>query len=214
MKPVSNDVVEQQLGWRCATKVFDATKKIPDADWSTLEKSLILSPSSYGLQPWKFFVVNDPEIRAKLKPTSWNQSQIVDASHLVVLAIRKNFGVADIERFVARTAEVRGVAIESLAKFQQMMVGTLLNGSINLDVWATHQVYIALGFFMAAAAMLGIDTCPMEGFEPAKYDEILGLAPLGYHAAVVATAGYRSTGDKYAGQTKVRYKAEDLIVRI
>ena len=214
MKPVPNEIIEQQFNWRYATKVFDPTKIIAASDWETLEKSLVLCPSSFGLQPWKFFVVNDPEIRVRLKSVSWNQSQIVDASHLVVFAIRKNFGEEDIERFVVRTAEVQGVDVESLAKFKQVMVRSLLSGSIHLENWATYQIYIALGVFMATAAMMGIDTCPMEGIQPAKYDEILGLPALGYGSVVVATAGHRSSNDKYASMPKVRFKLEDVVVNI
>ncbi len=214
MKPVSNDVIERQLGWRYATKLFDATKKITYSDWQTLEKALVLTPSSFGLQPWKFFVVTDPETKNKLKPATYNQSQVVDASHVVVFAIRKNLSLADIENYVARTAEVRGVTVESLVKFQQIMAGALLGGSMDLNVWATHQVYIALGFFMASAAMLGIDTCPIEGFQASKYDEILGLAEKGYGASVVAAVGYRSSEDKYAILPKVRFKVEDVVIRI
>ena len=151
MKPVANDVVEKQLEWRYATKVFDSAKVIPEADWKTLERALVLTPSSFGLQPWKFFVVTDPAKRAHLKPASWGQSQIVDASHLVVFAIRKNLSVSDIERFVARTAEVRGATVESLESYKQMMVGSLTKPSIDINAWASRQVYIALGFFMATA---------------------------------------------------------------
>jgi nitroreductase len=214
MKPVSNEVVERQLGWRYATKVFDSARQIPDADWRSLENVLVLSPSSFGLQPWKFFVVTDPTTKAKLKPASWNQAQIVDASHIVVFAIKKDLNVEDIDRFIARTAEVRGTTVESMAGFRKMLISTMTNPTLDINEWAARQVYIAIGFFMAAAAMLGIDVCPIEGFEPPKYDEILGLTPLGFSACVVAAAGYRSSNDKYATLPKVRYKTEDVVARI
>jgi nitroreductase len=213
-KPVPNEVVEKQLAWRYATKVFDATRKISAEDWHTLEQSLVLTPSSFGLQPWKFIVVTDPAVKAALKPATYNQSQVVDASHVVVLAIQKNLSVVEIDRYVERTAEVRGVTVESLVKFRQSMVVSLTNPPFDINEWAVRQVYIALGFLMSAAAMLGIDTCPIEGFHPAKYDEILGLAPLGLSAAVVAAAGYRSENCKYAAVPKVRFKTDDVIIRI
>jgi nitroreductase len=213
-KPVSNDVVERQLNWRYATKFFDPQLKISDADWTTLEQTLVLTPSSFGLQPWHFFVVTDPEIKARLKPASWNQAQIVDASHVVVFAIKENLSIAEIDRYVARTAEVRGVSVESLVRFRQMMVSSLEAPSFNINEWATRQVYIALGFFMSSAAMLGIDSCPIEGFEPPKYDQILGLTALGYRSTVVAAAGYRSKSDKGATLPKVRFKIEDVITRV
>lgn len=214
MKPVSNEIVESQLVWRYATKVFDSTRRIPDDDWKTVEHALVMTPSSFGLQPWKFIVVTDEAVKAALKPATWNQSQVVDASHVVIFAIQKNLSAVEIDRYVARTAEVRGVTVESLVKFRQSMVKSLTNPPFDINEWATRQVYIALGFFMAAAAMLGIDTCPIEGFDPKKYDDILGLEPLGYGAAVVGAAGYRSPDDKYAAVPKVRFKSDDVITRI
>ena len=214
MKPVANEIIEQQLAWRYATKVFDPTRKISDADWHTLENALILCPSSFGLQPWKFFVITDAEMKAKLKPATWNQSQIVDASHVVVFAILKDLNVDHIDKFIARTAEVRGTTVEALAGFRKMLVGTMINPPFDVNEWAARQSYIAIGFFMAAAAMLGIDVCPIEGFEPPKYDEILELESMGYSACVVAAAGYRSASDKYATMPKVRYKPEEIVKRI
>jgi nitroreductase len=214
MKPVSNDIVERQLGWRYATKVFDPGRTIADDDWQTLEQALVLTPSSFGLQPWKFFVVTNPDIKVALKSASWNQSQIADASHVVVFAIKRDLSVVEIDRYVDRTAEVRGVSVESLNRFRKVMVGTLENPRFDVNEWATRQVYIALGFFMAAAAMIGVDTCPIEGFEPHKYDDILGLKAHGFGSSVVAAAGYRSDDDKYATLPKVRFKSEDVVTRI
>ena len=214
MNPISNETIERQLGWRYATKVFDTTKPITAADWQTLETALVLSPSSFGLQPWKFFVITDPAMKATLKPATYNQSQVVDASHVIVFAIRKNLGAEDIERFVARTAEVRGTTVEALAGFRKMLLGTMVNPPFDINEWAARQVYIAIGFFMATAAIMGIDVCPIEGFVPAKYDEILGLTAEGYSACVVAAAGYRHESDKYATVPKVRYKTEDVVTRI
>lgn len=214
MKPVSNEVVEEQLVWRYATKVFDSSRKIPETDWKTVEHAMVMTPSSFGLQPWKFFVITDPAVKATLKTASYHQSQLVDASHIVVFAIQKNLSAVEIDRYVARTAEVRGVTIESLIKFRQVMVSSLTDPAFAINEWATRQVYIALGFFMAAAAMLGIDTCPIEGFDPQKYDDILNLGPQGYAAAVVGAAGYRSPADKYAALPKVRFISDEVITRI
>ena len=214
MKPVSNETVLRQLQWRHATKKFDATKTIPADDWTTLEQTLILTPSSYGLQPWKFVVITDPATKAKLLPLSWGQRQVVDASHVVVFAIRRNLSEADIDKHLVRIVEVRGGTVEALAGFRRMMVGGLLDGAMDLNHWASLQAYIALGQFMTTAAMLGIDTCPMEGIEPAKYDEVLGLNELGYGTVVACVAGYRASDDKYASIAKVRFKAEDVLIRV
>ncbi len=215
-EPLSTDGMLAQLRWRYAVKRFDPTRKIAAATWSALEEALVLSPSSWGLQPWKFVVVTDPAMREKLLPVSWNQRQVVDASHLVVLCIRKNLGLADIDRFVRRTAEVRGVAVESLAKFQHVLVKDIVDGprSLFTNQWAANQVHIALGNFLTAAAMVGVDTCPMEGFEPAKYDQLLGLSAKGLASIVVCAAGYRGADDKYATLPKVRFAVEEVIERL
>ena len=180
MKPVNDDVLVRQLHWRYATKKFDPDRKISAADWLTLEQALVYAPSSFGLQPWKFFVVTDQALREKLKAASWNQAQITDASHLVVFAVKQNVGLADVERHLDRVSEVRGLDMASLESYKQMMLGALKRPADEVNNWANRQVYISLGFFLSAAAMLGIDACPMEGFDPAKYDEILGLPRLGY----------------------------------
>ncbi len=207
------DAVLQQLKWRYATKKFDPSKKISDDVWKVLEQSMVLAPSSFGLQPWKFFVVRNPEIRQALLPHSWGQTQVVDASHLVVFAIKKDVDDADVDRFMARTSEVQGVPIENLEKFAQVIKGFLKKPPYPLDIneWSTRQVYIALTQFMTAAAMLAVDTCPMEGFVPDKYNEVLGLPAQGYSAVVVCPAGYRAEDDKQAQRPKVRYETEDVV---
>jgi nitroreductase len=215
MNPVTADTVLKQMQWRYATKKFDPNKKISDTDWKVLEQAMVLSPSSYGLQPWKFFLVSDPDIRAKLPALSWNQTQVVEASHLVVMAIRKNLGIEDIDRYLERIVEVRGGTLDALAGYKKMMVGGLVPPKgFDINAWATQQVYIALGTLMTAAAMLGIDSCPMEGFQPAAYDELLGLPAMGYGSVVLCPLGYRAADDKYAETPKVRFKTEDVVMEI
>jgi nitroreductase len=216
MSTISNDHLLAQLNWRYATKKFDPTKKISAADWATLEQALILTPTSYGVQPYKFIVVTDPAVRAKLVTASWNQSQPADCSHYVVFAARAKNTEAHVDHYLARIAEVRKIAVEALAGLKKLLMGDIVNGhrgQISLE-WATRQSYIALGNFMTAAALVGVDTCPMEGFEPAKYDEILGLPEQGYHAVVACAAGYRSAEDASAGWPKVRFPASELVTHI
>ena len=215
-KPVSNDTIVNQLRWRYATKQFDSNKKISAVDWATLEESLVLTPSSFGLQPWRFIVVTDPATKEKLVPVSWDQGQIADASHVVVFAIKKNVGAPEVNHYMNRIAQVRGVSAESLNGFRDVLLDFLSQPAEQFDVnfWSTRQVYIALGNFMTSAALLGIDTCPMEGIEPAKYDEILGLDAQGYKTVVVAAAGYRAASDKYATLPKVRFAPEDVITHL
>ena len=212
-KPVSNETLLQQLRWRYAVKRFDPERKISAEDWQTLEQALVLTPSSFGLQPWRFVVITDQAIKEKLVPISWGQRQVAEASHVVVFTARKPLTEADVDRYVARTGEVRGVAVESLAGFKKMMTGTLVPPKPGIDIhhWAALQAYIALGNFMTSAAMLGIDTCPMEGIVPEKYDELLDLPREGLGTVVVAVAGYRAADDKYATLPKVRFKVEDVV---
>lgn len=204
------------LHWRYATKKFDAAKKIDAADWSTLEEALILAPSSFGLQPWKFIVITDAAVKASLVPVSWGQTQPADCSHLLVLAVKKGLGAEHVEKYLDRQVEVRGGTKEALAAYKNIMLGSLAGAAKagTLDTWQAHQVYIAVGQFMASAALLGIDTCPMEGIDRAKYDELLGLTGTDYTTTVACPAGYRAADDKYASAKKVRFKSEDVIVRI
>ena len=211
--PLSATELLDALQWRYATKVFDPARKIPADTWTALEQSLVLTPSSYGLQPWKFLVITNPELRETLVAHSWRQRQVADASHLVVLTVKKKLSEADIDRFLMRMAEVRGGTPDALVRFRQMLIGDVIDGERGriAEEWATRQAYIALGQFMTTAALLGVDTCPMEGFEPAKYDEVLGLADQGLTSVLLCPAGYRSENDSYAQLPKVRFKAEDVI---
>ena len=208
----SPETVLQQLQWRYAVKAFDPTQKISEEMWQTLEQCLVLTPSSFGLQPWKFFVITDLALRQQLVEHAWGQSQVADASHLVVFAIQKNLDHTDVDRYMQRIAEVRNTSVDSLEGFADTIKGVLDKLSpADADAWATRQVYIALGQFMTCAALLGIDTCPMEGFVPDKFDELLGLSELGYHAAVLCPAGYRAEDDKYATLPKVRFPKAEVV---
>lgn len=213
MSTISGESLLQQLNWRYATKKFDPSKKISAADWAVLEQALVLTPSSYGLQPWKFIVVTDPALKTKLRPASWNQSQVEECSHLVVLTAKQDITEADVDRFIARIAEVRGVTAESLAGYKDYMVGDLVKGPRHAIIheWAARQTYIALGNLMTSAALLGVDACPFEGIEPAKYDEILGLKGTGYATISACPLGYRAADDKYANAPKVRFEAKDVV---
>ena len=204
---ISGDNLVKQLQWRYAVKKFDPAKKISDENWAALENALILTPSSYGLQPWKFLVITNPALREKLTPASWNQKQVVDCSHYVVFLVKKTMTEKDIALFINATASTRNTPREKLSGYEKMMVSDLVYGARSKMIreWASHQVYIALGNLMTSAAMLGIDTCPMEGFEPEKYDETLGLKDTDYASLVCCAVGYRSSEDAYAKAAKVRY---------
>ena len=203
------------LEWRYATKAFD-TRKLPEATWAALEESLRLTPSSYGLQPWKFIVVNDPALRAKLRPVSWNQSQVTDASHLVVFARRTEVTETDVNEFFNQMVSERQADATKLEPYRQMMLGGVVKGkdAAAQKDWAARQLYIALGQLMGAAAAMAIDTCPLEGIDPDAYTEILGLKGTGYEVVVACAVGYRSAEDKYAGMKKIRFPAARVISRV
>jgi nitroreductase len=201
------------LEWRYATKVFDPHQKIPDDTWADLEKSLILTPSSFGLQPWKFIVIRDQALREELVPHAWKQRQVADCSHLLVIAVPETLQESHIDANIHRMVEVRGGSADGLLGFRNMVAGfrSQLEAKGGLEQWAKLQAYIALGQFMLAASLLGIDTCPMEGFVPDKFDEILGLEKDGLTATVLCPAGYRSEDDRYASLPKVRFEASAII---
>ncbi len=212
---LTKQAILEQLNWRYATKSYDATRKVSAEDWETLETALTIAPSSYGLQPYKFIVVTDPEMREKLKPAAYGQTQITEASHLVVFAYKKTLTDKDVEHFVDRIAEVRGQTREALTDYENVLKGSAkraIDGGY-IEVWNSRQAYIALGFLLQTAALLGIDATPMEGFDAAQFNEILGLTD--YSVVVLAAVGYRDAEtDWLANLPKVRFPNEELIVRI
>ncbi len=203
----------EALSWRYATKVFDAAKKIPADVWAALEQSLVLTPTSYGMQPYQFLVVQDAAKRAALLPHSWGQKQVVDCSHYVVFTARTEVTAADVAKLIQRTSDVRGIPPEKLDFYRDMILSDVVNGPRGkvAHEWAARQAYIALGNIMTCAAVLGVDACPMEGLNPVEYDNILGLNGSGYKTAVACAFGYRAASDKYASLAKVRFAPADLI---
>jgi nitroreductase len=213
MTPVTPCTLLDALQWRYATKQFQPGSTIPDDVWTALEDSLVLTPSSFGLQPWKFLVVDDPSLRAELQAVSWNQPQTTEASRFVVFTVRTGLEAADIDRWMSCLSEIQGKSADDLAPLKGMISG--FTGRMSPEMiltWNTRQAYIALGQFMAAAALLGVDTCPMEGIDAASYDRILGLNGSGYTTVVACAAGYRNPADKYASAPKARF-SKDHVVR-
>ena len=209
---LSPDALLSALSWRYATKQFDATRTIPQETWAALEKSLVLTPSSFGLQPWKFLVVKNTTLRAKLREQSWNQPQVTDASHLVVLTARTDLAQADIDAWISRLADVNGKPSGDFEMLRGMIVGfNEAMSSAQRHEWNKRQVYIALGQLMTSAAVLGIDACPLEGISASAYDEILGLGGSGYATCVACALGYRSEADKYASAPKARFEASRVV---
>lgn len=216
MKTIAPDQLLEQLNWRYATKQFDPARKIPAAEWQALEEAIRLAPSGYGVQPWVFVVVSDPEVRKQLRAASWDQPQITDASHMVVFAAKKDVTETDVDHYMQRIADVRGASVADLAGFRGMIAGGVLEAkdSAGRALWTSRQTYIPIGVLLTSAALMGLDACPMEGINPAEYDRILGLDARGLTALAVVTAGYRSAEDKYAAAPKVRFPADEVILRI
>ncbi|MBP9674494.1 MAG: NAD(P)H-dependent oxidoreductase [Bacteriovoracaceae bacterium] len=210
---ISTEKLITQLKWRYATKKFDSSKKISQENWDKLQEAIVLSPSSYGLQPWNFLVVQNTEIRKKLTPASWNQPQIEDCSHYVVILAKTSMDETYIGKFITSIAETRGIAVDALEGYKQMMIGDLVKGARSQDIlgWASKQCYIAFGNMMTSAALLGIDACPLEGINPQKYDEILDIKNSGYATIAACAFGYRSVEDKYQEAKKVRFPLDEII---
>jgi nitroreductase len=203
------------LNWRYATKKFDATKKISSEDLNTLKEAVRLAASSYGLQPYKVVIVENPEIREQLKAAAYGQTQITDASQLFIFANDLNAGPESVAAYIKNISETRGVPTEALGGFADMMNGVISNLSQDAkNIWTAKQTYIALGTLLAAAAELKIDATPMEGFNAAAFNEILGFDKLGLNASVIATVGYRHTEDDTQHYKKVRKSHEELFITI
>jgi nitroreductase len=216
MNTINHEQLLGQLNWRYATKQFDPNRKISAQDWAALEEALLLTPSSGGLQPWKFIVVTDPATRARLRAAAYGQAQITEASHLVVLASKNDFNEADVDAHLKNVAKAQGVELEKLTPLRNMLVGGIVNSMDETarNAWARNQVYIALGNLLTSAAAFGIDACPMEGFDRAQFDEILGLKVEGLASAVIATFGYRAATDKHAQAPKVRFPKEQVFLQV
>lgn len=201
----------EDLNWRYATKKFDTDKKLSQVELNALLESIQLTASSYGLQPYEVVVIEDPTTRERLKKVSWDQNQITDSSHVIVFANYKEITQKHIEAYLENIRKTRELKVTDLEGLKDMLSNTILALSPKeQSIWAAKQTYIALGNLLSAAANLKIDTCPMEGFDAAKYDEILGLKDKGLTTSVIATVGFRSTEDQLQYAAKVRKDKEEL----
>ena len=209
-----NTFIENQ-NWRYATKKFDPTKKISADDLNTLKEAIRLSSSSYGLQPYQIIIVENPELRARIQPVSWGQSQVVDASHLIVFANETAVSEKKIEHYLDLICKKRNLPHGSMKGYGDYMKSVLLKLSPEeFKIWTSKQTYLALGNLLNAAAELKIDTTPMEGFVPEQVNEILGLDKLGLNASLLATIGYRHQEDSNQFNAKVRKSNEELFITL
>lgn len=220
MDTMTTDKTAQQLldalKWRYAVKKFDPSRKVDDGLIDSLEQALVLAASSYGMQAWRFVVVTDQAVKAAITEAAHGQTQPRDCSHLVVLCRNAELTDEHIDRYVARTAEVRHQSIDNLGAFSKMLKD-FNHGPADKAIWMGNQVYIALGYLLTAAALLEVDGCPMEGFDRDKCDEILAKAsPVykGYKSMVLCPLGYRAADDKYASLAKVRFEQDQVILKV
>lgn len=214
----------QALNWRYAVKRYDVNKKLDDETLNTLIEAMRLTPSSLGIQPWKFIIVSNKEVQARLKEAGFNQAQFSDASHIVVICAKNSVSSGDAERFLQSVAEQRGVTRQSLDGFAQNIFNfikvifltrifgeTIIKFFSGIDAsdWAEKQCYIALGNLITSAASIGVDANPMEGFNASKFDQILNLH--GYHSVITCALGYRDAhNDFLATAKKVRYSTNEV----
>lgn len=203
------------LKWRYSTQVYDPSKKVSETQLDTILEAARLAPSSYGLQPWRFIVVNNPATRAKLSEAGYGQPKITDASHLIVIAVQEVTNEAMVDEYMKSVAETRKVSLESLAGYKGMIMNVVNSMTPEqLIEWSTRQAYLALGVIIAVASLEGVDSGPMEGFEPAKFDEILGLKKLGLQTKVAVALGFRSDSDKMAKAAKVRFPKNKVVIEV
>lgn len=208
-------LIKNWLNWRYATKEFDATREVSEADLNYILEAGNLAATSYGLQPFKIIVVTDKEKKQALVPAAYGQAHVGENSALIVLAASTNIDEAFITEYTTRTETVRGLEAGALDGYKKLMVGQLADlSAANRLVWAQKQAYIALGTMLAAAAEKEVDQCPMEGFDPVAFNEILGLAAHNLHATVIMPLGYRSPEDKTQHYKKVRRDMSEMVVKI
>lgn len=209
------DTFIENQNWRYATKKFDNTKKISSEDLEILKEAIRLSSSSYGLQPYKVIIVEDKTLREKLQPVSWGQTQIIDASHLLVFANQTNVDNVEIDAYLKNVSETRQIPLESLTGYGDFMKSKITALTTEQkSIWTAKQAYLALANLLNAAAELKIDIAPMEGFESEKYNEILNLTKKGLNAAVVAAVGYRHEDDATQHYKKVRKSTQELFINL
>lgn len=203
------------LSWRYAAKKMDPSKVVPEDKLAIILESIRLSASSSGLQPYQVLVITDPEIKAQIRPVSWGQSQVTDCSHLLVFAAWDNYSAERINMMFDLVNEQRGLKNEGWEAYRQQLLSIYPQRTPEENFQhAARQAYIGLGSALITAAAEGVDSTPMEGFEPAKVDAILNLSALGLRSVLLLPLGYRaSEGDWLVNLAKVRRSTEDFVIR-
>ncbi len=206
----------ERLQWRYATKKMDPGRKVPADKVERIIEAARLAPTSSGLQPFELFVVTDPEVRARIRPIAWNQGQIVDCSHLLVFAAWDNYTTERINAMFDYTNEVRGFKNEGWENYRQQLLSSYPQRSADVNFeHAARQAYIGLAAALVAAAYEGVDSTPMEGFDPKALDEILGLGERHLRSVAVLPLGYRvAEQDWLVDLPKVRRPRERFVTEV
>lgn len=205
----------QKLNWRYATKRFDSTKKLSDEKLAILKEAFNLTATSYGLQPVKMVIVSDQEVKDQLMPLTYNQPQVRDASHVLILCVESEIGEDFIIEHFRRVEDIRKTSREILQKFEDNLVRTFSDKEKDeIREWMVNQLYLSLGALLTVCAMEKIDSCPMEGFTPDEYDKLLGLDKLGLRSVIVLPVGYRDESDFFLSLKKVRRGVEELVIEL
>ena len=205
----------ENLNWRYATKKFDADKKVAKKDLETLKEAVRLSASSYGLQPYQVILLEDEGLRNQIKAVAWNQSQITEASDVMIFANMTNLGVAEVQNYIENIAKTREIPSTSLKGFEDMMTNVVTSLTPEAkENWTAKQTYISLGTLLSAAADLKIDATPMEGFDRDAVNKILQLPEKGLSATLIVTLGYRHESDANQHLKKVRKPNEELFITL
>ena len=210
-----SDLLET-LQWRYATKKMDPTKTVPQEKVERILEAVRLTASSSGLHPYEVFVVTNPALREQIKPHAWNQSQVTDASHLLVFAAWDNYTAERINARFDLVNTVRGFKNEGWEAYRQQILATYPQRDAETNYQhAARQAYIGVGTALIAAAQEKVDSTPMEGFDPAKVDEILGLREKGLRSVVMLPLGYRADeGDWLVDLKKVRPARAQFITEL
>lgn len=206
----------ENLQWRYAVKEYDASKKVSVENIAHLKEAIRLAPSSFGLQPFRVLFVENQKVRAKLRQASYNQSQITDASHLIVFAVENKIDENLVDRYFQNLCRTRNLKLEGdLLAHRNSLLGSVSRMTVETKrSWAANQAYLALGFLLFAAALLEIDASPMEGFIPEIYDEILDLPQHGLNSVVIAAIGYRDPKDIFQNFIKVRRPTDEMFISV
>lgn len=205
----------QALAWRYATKQFDPEKKLSEEELALALETLRMAPSSYGLQPWRFYLIENPDTRTEIRALAWDQAQVTDASHLIAIATKVQVTEEDVHAFMQDVKDTRGVTDADITGYRDMILQTVRSLSSEQNgVWCSRQAYLALGFLLATLAHNEIDACPMEGFDAEKVSEVLGATSEGYRIVTLVPVGHRAQADTYATLPKVRFPMEQIVKRV